>query len=353
MNLDSILTKAREGKRLSIDEGTLLFNADLVTLGAIAESRKAVHHKEPIVTFVIDRNITFTNVCVCQCDFCAFYVSPQSRKAFLLNEDEILKSVKELVDMGGTQVMLQGGLNPEVDLEYYLSILKKIKESFPVHIHSFSVAEIVYLSKKEGISAEEVLKKMQEAGLDSLPGAAEILVDRVRKKVSPNKTSTSEWIEVMKSAHALNMHTTATMTFGMVETTRERMQHLECIRNLQDETGGFKAFIPWTFSPRNTKLSSLKAAGGVDYLMMLAISRIYLDNFPHIHTGWVTEGEKLAQIGLMFGANDMGGILMDEVVVKATGINNSMTVDKIVHLIQSAGMIPAQRNSKYEIIRYF
>jgi cyclic dehypoxanthinyl futalosine synthase len=353
MKKELLIEKVLNKQRLSIEEGTALYDLDLLTIGKLAEKSKEKFHTEPIVTFVIDRNITYTNICTCRCNFCAFYVKPGSENGYTLNINQIIEKVGELVDIGGTQIMLQGGLNPNIRLDFYENLLKEIKQNFNVHIHSLSVAEIVSLAKKEKMSPLEILTRLHKAGLDSMPGASEILVDRVRKIISPAKVMTEQWLEVMRSAHSIGMHTTATMTFGMVETLQERIIHLSRIRELQDETGGFKAFIPWTFSPHNTKLSHLKMAGGIDYLKTLAISRIMLDNIPHVHAGWVTEGPKLAQMGLFFGANDLGGILMEEVVVRATGIVNKTSAKEIVDLIKSAGKIPAQRNSKYEIIRYF
>lgn len=353
MEKEQLIEKALAGNRLDIEEGTRLFELDLLTLGSIAEKRKRKFHPDPVVTFVIDRNITFTNICVCQCNFCAFYEKPGSQHGYALTIDQILGKVRELVGIGGTQVMLQGGLNPDLSLDFYETILKKIKQNFNVHIHSLSVAEIIYLSKREGLTPREVTVRLKEAGLDSLPGAAEILVDRVRKIVSPGKATTGQWLDVMRIAHEIGMHTTATMTFGMVETLEERILHMHRVRQLQDETGGFKGFIPWTFSPSNTKLSHIKIAGGIDYLKTLAVSRIMLDNIPNIHAGWVTEGAKLAQVALSFGANDLGGILMEEVVVHATGVKNQTSVQELIDIVKSAGKIPAQRNSKYEILRYF
>jgi cyclic dehypoxanthinyl futalosine synthase len=343
-----LLEKVENGDRLNREEGMRLFRLDLIALGELADNVRRRFHRD-IVTFIIDRNITFTNICEARCAFCAFWAKEDG---FLLSFDEIFNKVEELVNIGGTQVMLQGGLNPDLNLKWYCSLLSEIKKRFPVWLHSLSPAEIVYLSKKEGLSIKDVLLALRNSGLDSLPGAAEILSDRVRRIVSPHKLSSSEWLSVMETAHTLGMHTTATMTFGMIETREERIGHLIAIRELQDRTKGFLGFIPWTFSPERTELS-VKEAGGVEYLRTLAISRIMLDNIPNIHSGWVTEGPNLAQIGLFFGANDMGGILIEEAVIKATGVEYKVSMDDMVRLIKSCGKRPAQRNSRYEIVKVF
>jgi cyclic dehypoxanthinyl futalosine synthase len=354
MKLDSIIEKAAQGVRLNKEEGTTLFSADLLTLGRIADNRRNKFHPEDIVTFIIDRNITFTNVCYCQCKFCAFYVTPNSPEAFVLSTKEVLDKISELVKLDGTQVMLQGGLHPQLSLDYYTKLLRDIKSRFPqIYLHSLSVPEIYHLAKKTGLSIQQVLLELQSAGLDSLPGAAEILVDRVRQIISPHKISTQQWLDCMETAHSIGMQTTATMTFGIIETYEERIEHMLKVRELQDKTGGFRAFIPWTFSPQRTKLAHLEMAGGIDYLKTVAISRIMLDNVKNIHAGWVTEGPKLAQIALAFGANDFGGILMEEKVVNATGISYKTSINELVRLIKDAGKIPAQRNSKYELLRKF
>ena len=348
-----VLEKAYAGERLDAEEGAMLFEADLISLGKIADKRRKLYHPQETVTFIIDRNITFTNICVLKCKFCAFSRDKGQKTAFILSKDEILKKIEELVKIGGTQVMLQGGVNPELSLDYYCDLLRSIKSKFDVWLHSLSPTEIYYLSKTSGISIKDVLLKLREAGLDSLPGAAEILVDRVRRIVSPHKLTTAQWLRVMREAHSIGMKTTATMTFGMMETKMERIEHLLKIRELQDSTAGFRAFIPWTFSGANTEFSSLPASGGVDYLKTLAIARIILDNIPNIQAGWVTEGHKLAQIALFFGANDLGGTLMEEKVIKATGISHQMSANMAIELIKGTGKQPAQRNTRYEIVATF
>ncbi|MBU0600183.1 dehypoxanthine futalosine cyclase [bacterium] len=348
-----VLEKAYTGERLNLEEGVSLFDLDLLSLGKLADHCRKKYHPEEIITFVIDRNITFTNICALSCKFCAFSVNKDSKNGYLLSKEEILSKVEELVKIGGTQVMLQGGVNPELSLDYYGDLLRSIKEKFNIWLHSLSPTEVYYLSTISGFSVKEVLLKLKEAGLDSLPGAAEILVDRVRKIISPHKITTAQWLQVMEEAHLAGMHTTATMTFGMMETRPERIEHLLQIRALQDRTGGFKAFIPWTFSPAQTKFSEILPSGGIDYLKTVAVSRIFLDNIPNIQAGWVTEGHKLAQIALAFGVNDFGGILMEEKVIKSTGVAYQTSVPKVVELIKGAGKFPFQRNTKYEILNQF
>lgn len=363
-----ILKKAYDGQRLSLEEGTLLLKqGDLFEIGELADYLCKKKHTDNTVTFIVDRNITFTNVCTVKCKFCAFYRTPKSTEAFLLSKDEIFNKIEELIKLGGTQIMLQAGLHPGIDLDYYLDLYSSIKQRFDIDIHSASPPEIAYLSKKSNLTIKEVLIRLKEAGLNSLPGGgAEILVDRVRQIVSPNKIKTDTWLEVMRSAHQIGMWTTATMVYGMVETLEERIIHLIRLRQLQDEsrlqstnrfdtsiTGGFRAFIPWSFQPGNTQLSDYCPASGVDYLKMVSISRIMLDNIDNLQAGWVTEGPKLGQLALCFGANDMGGILMEEVVVKATGVEHLMDISSVVRLIKETGKIPAQRNTRYEILRRF
>lgn len=353
--IDQILEKAYAGKRLSLSEGELLLEqADLFQLGTVANHLYQKRHPDNLVTFIIDRNITFTNICIKQCKFCAFYRDINSREAFVLSMEEIFKKVEELVSLGGTQIMLQGGIHPELGLDYYCHLLSEIKDRFKVDLHSCSPSEVAYLAQKSRLSLVEVLTRLKECGLDSLPGGgAEILVDRVRKIVSPHKIDSQTWLAVMEAAHNVGLRTTATMVYGLGETLEERIIHLVKIRELQDKTGVFRAFIPWSFQPGHTRLKDYPPASGIDYLKMVAISRIMLDNVDNIQAGWVTEGTKLAQIALTFGANDLGGILIEEVVVRATGVEHKMSVEEAIRLIQEMGKKSAQRNTKYEIIRIF
>ena len=314
--LKQIETKISEGVQINTEEAIYLFSLPLPVLGELATQVKRRFHKHDTATFIVDININLTNVCQAECDFCAFYVKHGSSRAFTLNIDAVLEKIAGLVELGGTQVLLQGGINPELGLDYYLDMLRAIKQRFDVYLHAFSPPEIAYMAEREKLTTVEILEKLREAGLDSLPGGgAEILVDRVRDLISPKKISKDIWLRIMREAHQIGMESTATMMFAGIETLEERIKHLEAIRSLQDETGGFRAFIPWTFSPENTRLNDVVMAGGGEYLKTLAISRLYLDNIEHIGSGWVTEGMNVAQIGLLFGADDMGGILMEEKVL--------------------------------------
>ncbi|MDA9101250.1 dehypoxanthine futalosine cyclase [Omnitrophica bacterium] len=353
---DTILNKRLEGGRLSVPEGLLLYTCDLLRLGKAAGELAARIHEDGKVTFIVDRNISYTNACVVDCDFCAFYRRPGQKEAYTLSHEEILGKVQELAALGGTQVLIQGGVNPDLPLEYYLEMIRKIKKQFPgVTVHSFSVVEFDMIAKKFRLPLPEVFRLFREAGLNSLPGGgAEILVERVRRLISPKKASSERWIEVMRTAHECGLKSTATMVFGHVETLQERLLHLERIRRLQDETGGFRAFIPWTLSPQGTpRMSGFRPAGGEDYLKTVAISRLMLDNFEHIQSGWLTEGLKLGQIALGFGCDDMGGTLIEDKVLEPTGIQVQTRRDDLIRLIRETGRVPAQRTTDYELVKVY
>ena len=350
--LKKIISKVTREKRLTADEGLALFkNADLLTLGELANDVRKRLHPERLVTFIVDRNINYTNVCVNKCRFCAFYREQDSPEAYILTNEEIFKKIQETVAQGGTQILMQGGVHPELGLEYFETLFSAIKARFTIQIHSLSPAEITFLARKADISVTDALMRLRSSGLDSIPGGgAEILVDRVRKKVSPNKIRWRQWADVMIEAHRLGMPTSATMMFGSLETKRELVEHLVRLRDIQDETRGFTAFIPWSYQPGNTKLGG-KAATAVEYLKVLALSRIMLDNFDNIQASWVTQGAKIAQVALEFGANDFGSTMIEENVVAAAGITFRMTRQEIVNLIQDAGYVPAQRNTTYNILK--
>lgn len=354
--LGELLCRAAEGDRLSPEEGLELFQADLIRLGRAAHAVRCRKNPPDRVTFVVDRNISYTNACVVDCDFCAFYRKPGHDEAYTLPHEIIFQKIRELTDLGGTQVLIQGGVNPEIPLEYYLNLLRAIRDGFPqVQIHSFSVVEFDMLAKKNRIPLPELFRRFKEAGLHSLPGGgAEILVERVRKRISPKKASSSRWIEVMRTAHEAGLRSTATMVIGHFETLEDRIQHLAEIRKLQDETGGFRAFIPWTLAPRGTpRMAFFRESGGEDYLKTVAVSRIFLDNFDHIQSGWLTEGLKLAQIALAFGCDDMGGTLLEDKVLEPTGIQVRTRREDLIRLIRDAGFRPAQRSTSYEILREY
>ena len=347
--------KVLSGERLSLEEGIALYDVDLFTLGEWARGRmQSDKRDEGIVTFVVDRNIAYTNICYVDCDYCAFYRHKDAPDAYTLSDDEIFRRIEELVKIGGTQVMLQGGVNPQLPLSYYINLMKKIKARFPVHLHSFTSTEIAFIARISRLTVEETLKQMKEAGLDSIPGGgAEMLDDGVRDKISPKKQTAAEWLAFHETAHRVGLFTTATMMYGHVETLSHRIEHMLKIRSLQDRTGGFTAFISWTFSPTNTRMDRIRMASGQEYLKTLAISRIVLDNIPHFQTGWVTEGKKIWQLALFFGVDDMGGVLMQEEVVKSTGLAYGTTTQELVALIRGAGKIPVQRNTRYEHLKTF
>lgn len=338
----------------------LLKSADLLELGERADTLRAKMHPVGRVTFVVDRNINYTNVCLNQCTFCAFYRAPESPEAYVLSKGEIFKKIEETIEQGGTQILIQGGLHPDLGMEYYVSLLRAIKERFSITVHGFSPPEIFYLANKHGLTLKEALTVLKQAGLDSIPGGgAEILSDRVREIVSPKKIRSSLWLKVMEEAHGIGMRTTATMMFGSVEGPADIIEHLDALRSLQDRTGGFTAFIPWTFQPGNTELlktaqfEGRTGATAVEYLRVLALSRIYLDNIRNIQASWVTQGLKLAQVALRFGANDFGSTMLEENVVRAAGVSYRVSREDIVQAIQSAGFTAAQRDTYYSIVQYF
>nr|WP_317429742.1 cyclic dehypoxanthinyl futalosine synthase [uncultured Mitsuokella sp.] len=340
--------------RLTAKEGEeLLAHGDLITLGREADKIRQQRFGNT-VTFIIDRNINYTNVCVNECRFCAFFRRQGSKDAYLLSHEEILDKVRETVEAGGTQVMIQGGLYPELGLAYYEKMLRLIKKHFPsITIHSFTATEIQHFAREAGLSILDTLKRLQAAGLDSLPGGgAEILVDEVRKKVSPKKIMTDDWLHVMECAHSIGMESTATMVIGFGETMAQRIEHMEKIRRLQDKTGGFRAFITWTFQPNHTQLGGEKTSSW-DYMRTLALSRLYMDNIAHIQGSWVTQGERIGQLTLGFGADDAGSIMLEENVVRAAGTLYDMSTKKMVGLIKGAGREAAQRDTEYRILRHF
>jgi len=334
---------------------SLLKNADLLSLGRMADEVRKKLHPEGVVTFVIDRNINYTNICINRCKFCAFWRDKGHPEAYLLSKEELFEKIKETIDLGGTQILLQGGLHPELGIDYYVCLLRSIKENFPIHIHGLSPPEVCHISEKAGLTLKETIEVLKGAGLDSIPGGgAEILSDRVRKKISPRKIGKERWLEVMETAHNLGMKTTATMMFGSIEEPEDIIEHLDAIRDLQDKTHGFTAFIPWSFQPERTELgmkdSKVKVATATEYLRVLAISRIYLDNIPNIQASWVTQGVKMAQISLRFGANDFGSTMIEENVISATGLRYMVSIRDIIDAIRGAGFKPGQRDMYYNII---
>lgn len=330
-------------------EAAVLFEeGDPLDLGRGADRVCEIMHPAKVRTYAVDRNINYSNACVAQCRFCAFHRQPDSEEAYLLSREELFAKIAEMVALGGTHVLLQGGLHPDLGIEFFEGLFGAIKEAFDIHIHALSPPEIVHLARRDGVEIADGLRRLQEAGLDTIPGGgAEILADEVRARISPRKCSTAEWLTVMRIAHDLGMRTTATMMFGHVETLRHRVEHLVRVRELQDYTGGFTAFIPWTFQPQNTALD-VPPVGGVEYLRTLAVSRLVLDNVAHLQASWVTQGAKIAQVALRFGADDMGGTMIEENVVRAAGVSFRLAEEEIVRLIEDAGYRAQQRNVYYE-----
>ena len=348
-----LLEKAVEGERLTPAEGqNLLESHDLVALGQAADAVTRRLHPEPFRTYNIDRNINYTNACTAVCDFCAFYRPPGHEDVYVLDRDVLLKKIEETVELGGDQILLQGGLHPKLSLEWYEELLSDIKSHFPqVNVHGFSPPEIHHFTKISKRPLREVLERLKAAGLGSLPGGGgEILVDRVRKAITRGKVLTDDWLNVNRVWHELGGRSTATMMFGHVETLAERIEHLQRLRELQDETGGFTAYICWTFQPDHTDMSDIPPAGAFEYLKTQAVSRLYLDNFANIQSSWVTQGEKVGQMALMFGANDMGSLMIEENVVAEAGTVYHLSLETIRRVIRDCGYIPRQRNVYYEYI---
>ena len=337
-------------KRISFQEGVDLYNnADILELGRMADNIRREKHPENIVTFVIDRNINYTNICTCKCKFCAFYKNENEEGGYVISKEELAQKIQETLDLGGSQILLQGGLHPEYQIDFYEDMLKFMK-TFPVWLHAFSPPEIHHIAKKSGLTVAETIKRLRAAGLDSIPGGgAEILDDEARKNVSPNKINSAEWLSVMEEAHKQGLKTTATMMFRKQDAAEIIIGHFDKIRSLQDKTGGFTAFIPWPFQPGNSELDD-DSVTAIEYLRVLALARIYLDNIPNIQVSWVTQGAKVAQIGLFFGGNDFGSVMIEENVVRAAGANFRLKTEEIKHIIKTAGFIPKIRNMQYDII---
>jgi cyclic dehypoxanthinyl futalosine synthase len=349
--LEDVRRKVEGGERLTREDAVaLLRDADLLELGALADTVRWRKHPEPVVTYIIDRNINYTNVCTAQCAFCAFYRDLPSKEGYLLSKQQLAQKIEETIALGGRQILLQGGLHPDLGIEYYEELFRWMKASYPIWIHGLSPAEVQHVVRVSKLGLEETLTRLMAAGLDSIPGGgAEILSDRVRKIIGIAKGSTSEWLEVMETAHRLGMRTTATMMFGHVETLEERVEHLLHLRELQDRTGGFTAFIAWTFQPSNTALAGEELTS-FQYLRTLAVARVVLDNFPSVQASWVTQGAKIGQVSLRFGANDFGSLMIEENVVSAAGAHFRLSEAQIARAIQDAGFVPKRRTMDYQIV---
>ncbi|CAN5771762.1 cyclic dehypoxanthinyl futalosine synthase [soil metagenome] len=358
--LGEILEKAIDGERISDEDAiTLLRSRDLVAVGRVANEIRNRLTDPTKVTFIVDRNLNYTNVCVTDCDFCAFYRRPgDQRESYLLPKPVIYKKIEETIAIGGTGLLMQGGHHPDLGIDYYEDLFRSIKARYKIHLHALSPPEIQHIARRSKLSIAETLTRLRDAGLDSVPGGgAEILVDRVRAIIAPKKTKSDEWLDVMRQAHRLGMSTTATMMYGHVETLEERVEHMRRIRELQDETRGFRAFISWTFQRDGNRLDDVVSdesrPTSFDYLLTQAVSRIYLDNVPHIQSSWVTQGLKIGQVALGFGADDMGSVMIEENVVSAAGTTYRTTTDELVHLIRSLGKIPVQRDTLYREVKIF
>ncbi len=352
-SVQGILARAIAGERLSPEDGLrLLESHDLTAIGRAADEVTRRLHPEPIRTYNIDRNINYTNICTAVCDFCAFYRGPKSDEGYVVPREELLKKVEETVALGGDQILMQGGLHPDFKLEWYEELLQDLKSHFPnVNIHGFSPPELYHFTKVSKLPIRVVLERLRDAGLGSIPGGgAEILVDRVRGEITRGKVMTDDWLNVMRVWHELGGVSTATMMFGHVETLAERIEHLERVRQLQDETGGFTAFICWTFQPDHTDMAHIPPKGAFEYLKTQAVSRLYLDNIPNIQSSWVTQGLRIGQLALLFGANDMGSLMIEENVVAEAGTVHYLTLDQIRSAIEELGYTPRQRNVRYELL---
>jgi cyclic dehypoxanthinyl futalosine synthase len=347
-----LLEKAVSGQRLTPAEGlSLLQSGDLAALGTAADAATRRLHPEPYRTYNIDRNINYTNICTAVCDFCAFYRGPKDPEGYVLPREELHAKIAEAVSLGADQILLQGGLHPKFTLDWYEEMLQGIKQQFPmVNVHGFSPPEIYHFTKVNKLPLETVLQRLKAAGMGSLPGGgAEILVDRVRGAITRGKVMTDDWLNVMRVWHQLGGRSSATMMFGHVETLAERIEHLERLRQLQDETGGFTAFICWTFQPEHTQMAQTIPTGSYEYLKMLAVARLYLDNFANMQSSWVTQGLKVGQLALQFGANDMGSLMIEENVVAEAGTVHYLTLDEIRSSISELGYTPRQRNVHYQL----
>src|SRR6266481_3604471 len=353
MSVSQITDKVRTGGRVSADEARELYDhAPLPLLGQLADEIRLRKHPGGLVTYIIDRNVNYTNVCVAKCNFCAFYREVGSPEGYVLGFDELFRKIDETIDVGGVQLLLQGGHNPDLPLSWYEDLFRAVKERYPeFKLHALSPPEVIHLSRLAQLPVPAIIDRLIAAGLDSIPGGgAEILVDRVRKLLHCHgKATADEWLDVMRHAHRAGLRTTATMMYGTVETDEERLEHLFRLRALQDETGGFTAFIAWSYQPDHTELAGAEATG-VDYLRTLALSRIVLDNFDNLQASWVTQGGKVGQLSLAFGANDMGSVMIEENVVRAAGASYCMDEVEIVRNIEDAGFTAKRRNMHYDIL---
>lgn len=353
ISIDTIADKVFAGERIDTDDARFLFtHPNLADLATLAHARRVAETDPDTVTYVIGRILNYTNVCWVRCKFCAFYRVPNHEEGYLLDDEEILAKVGDTVDRGGVEILFQGGLNPKLKIDYYEGIFAKILDRYPgVILHALSPAEIIYIAHISKLKLEDCLRRLQKAGLHSIPGAGgEILVDRVRKIIAPYKDTTDEWLACMRTASALGIRSTASMMFGHVETAEDRVEHLGRIRDLQDECAPFRAFITWSFQPEETNLPIPHKASGFDYLRTLAVSRIFLDNVDNFQVSILTQGPKIAQLALAYGANDFGSVMIEENVVSAAGNKFILSAEEFERLIRDAGYTPRRRNTRYEVL---
>ena len=351
MNLDQAILAAEQGQRLSFKAARALYeHVDLLSLGQLAQAARFRLNPHRVVTYAIDRNINYTNVCTSGCQFCAFWKPKDHAQSYVLDEPALAEKLVETKALGGTHILFQGGLNPDLDLAWHEARIRFIR-SFDLELHGYSPPEIHFLAQRFGLKVEQVLERFMNAGLNSMPGGGgEILSDRVRRMVSPGKANSREWLRVMAAAHHLGLKTTATMMFGHVETPTERLIHLFRLRRLQDETGGFTSFIPWPYQP-GLHTIQVKRTSGTTYLRMLALARLVLDNFQHVQASWVTQGAKIGQVALFFGADDLGSTMIEENVVSSTGVGNRLSLAEMIRLIETAGFTPEQRDNVHRRVR--
>jgi cyclic dehypoxanthinyl futalosine synthase len=352
-SFDFVADKVYSGERLTSEDALILFrHPNLLELSALATYQRQKKVPGDVVTYIIGRILNYTNVCWVRCKFCAFYRVPNDSEGYLHSDEEILQKVGDTVDKGGVEILFQGGLNPKLKIDYYEGIFAKIKEQYPdVILHALSPAEIIYIAHISKLRLEETLRRLKAAGLHSIPGAGgEILVDRVRKIIAPYKDTTDEWLECMRAASGLGIRSTASMMFGHVETIEDRIEHLSRIRDLQDECSPFRAFVTWNFQPEETQLQIPKKATSADYLRTIAVSRVFLDNFDNLQLSILTQGPKIAQLGLSYGANDFGSVMIEENVVSAAGDKHILDSAEFERLIREAGYRPRRRNTRYELL---
>ncbi|MBI2822740.1 MAG: dehypoxanthine futalosine cyclase [Acidobacteria bacterium] len=351
----SILNKALSGERLSFQDAASLLSSDAVEeIGAAADEIRSRRHPDDVVSFIVDRNINYTNVCVARCTFCNFYRKYGDDESYILDPDVIFRKIEETIELGGTGILMQGGMHPKLKIDYYEELLRVIRSRYSIQLHCFSPPEVVVLARLSKLTFKEALVRLKAAGLSSLPGGgAEILVERMRQDISPGKCTAAEWLQVMRDAHSIGLKTTATMMVGGGETLEERVEHLERLRRLQDETGGFVAFIPWNVQLEGTEMASKirEVFPRREYLKLLAVSRLFLDNFKNLQVSWLTQGLEAGRLGLRSGANDIGSIMIEENVISTAGARHQATKQRLVEVIRSAGFVPAQRDATYSVFR--